>query len=393
MSFQIANIPPVHFGPGKISEIPRICAQFGKKVLWITGANSLKSNGKWAILAEKLNREGLEIIPLIIDSEPSALFVDETCLALRDQGIDVVLGVGGGSVIDGAKAISAMLLQQNSVFDHLEDVGRGIPHNGKKIPFIAVPTTSGTGGEMTKNAVLSKVGPQGYKKSLRHENLIPNAVVIDPELMVTCPTKVTAACGMDAFTQLVESYLSPIASPFTDILALNGMTLLIQNLGLACGQESANLEVRSHIAYASMLSGICLANAGLGIVHGLASPLGGFFAIPHGVVCGTLLGAATEMNIRALQARGGNDSTVALAKYRKIGQLFAGENRSPSESQQLAAFVEQIQSWIEQLQLPRLGNYGIQPGDLGRVVEKTSNRHNPIALTQAEMMEILACRL
>jgi len=277
--FAFARIPSLHFGAGKISELPKAAAAFGTEALLVTGGSSLKASGHLGRIQESLRQAGLRTHSLIIDAEPSTSFIDGTCARLRSLGLQVVIGIGGGSVIDGAKAISAMLPHGNSVLDHLEDVGRNVPHTGVKLPYLAVPTTSGTGGEMTKNAVLSMVGPEGYKKSLRHENLIPDAVIVDPELMVSCPPHITAACGMDAFTQLLEPYLSPIASPLTDALALSGLEKIRDCLIPACTDRGGEIPVRAGMAYASMLSGLVLANAGLGIVHGLASPIGGFF--PH----------------------------------------------------------------------------------------------------------------
>lgn len=388
--FTFSRIPAVHFGAGKLAELPRVAAGFGKEALLITGVASLDHAGRRGSVEAALAKAGLRVHALVIDAEPSTKFIDETCARLRSNGFQVVIGIGGGSVIDGAKAISAMLPHANSVLDHLEDVGRNVAHSGVKIPFVAVPTTSGTGGEMTKNAVISMVGPQGYKKSLRHENLIPDVVIVDPELMVTCPPHITAACGMDAFTQLLEPFLSPIASPLTDAIAFSGLERIRDNLIPACTDRGADLNVRAGMAYASMLSGIALANAGLGIVHGLASPIGGFFPIPHGVVCGTLVASATESNIAALRKRGNNP--LALAKFAKVGVLFGGSGEK-GEAWNCDHLVATLRAWTETLKLPRLGAYGITAGDIHRIAEKTSNRHNPVQLDRDELGELLSRRL
>jgi alcohol dehydrogenase len=394
--FTFARIPPVHFGAGKLSVLPKAAAAFGTEALLITGASSLAHGGRRERVEAGLRAAGIRFHHLVIDAEPSTDFIDGTCARLKDRGFQVVIGIGGGSVIDGAKAISAMLPHSNSVLDHLEDVGRNVAHNGVKIPYVAVPTTSGTGGEMTKNAVISMVGPLGYKKSLRHDNLIPDVVIVDPELMVTCPPHITAACGMDAFTQLLEPYLSPIASPLTDALAFSGLERIRDNLIPACTDRGGDIDVRAGMAYASMLSGVALANAGLGIVHGLASPIGGFFPIPHGVVCGTLVASATESNIAALRKRGGNPG--ALAKFAKVGVLFGSSGSSGSSADKGEAYncdflVETLKAWTETLRLPRLGAYGVQASDLERIVEKTSNRHNPIQLDKDELAALLSRRL
>lgn len=398
--FAFARIPPVHFGAGKISLLPKAVGAFGKEALLVTGASSLDRGGRRERVEEGLRAAGIRFHHLVIDSEPSTDFIDGTCAGLKDRGIQVVIGIGGGSVIDGAKAISAMLPHSNSVLDHLEDVGRNVAHSGVKVPYVAVPTTSGTGGEMTKNAVISMVGPMGYKKSLRHDNLIPDVVIVDPELMATCPPHITAACGMDAFTQLLEPYLSPIASPLTDALALSGMERVRDNLIPACTDRGGDIEVRAGMAYASMLSGMALANAGLGIVHGLASPIGGYFPIPHGVVCGTLVASATESNIAALrlaesgpgEGRPRRGNPGALAKFAKVGILFGG-SPAKSEAYNCDFLVETLNAWTETLRLPRLGVYGVTASDIQRIVEKTGNRQNPIPLDKEELAGLLSRRL
>jgi alcohol dehydrogenase len=392
--FTFARIPTLHFGAGKLAELPKAAACFGNEALLVTGATSLQASGHLDRIHESLRKAGIRFHSLIIDAEPSTRFIDDTCARLRSLGLQVVIGIGGGSVIDGAKAISAMLPQSNSILDHLEDVGRNVAHGGVKLPYVAVPTTSGTGGEMTKNAVISMVGPEGYKKSLRHENLIPDTVIVDPELMLTCPPHITAACGMDAFTQLLEPYLSPIASPLTDALALSGLERIRDHLIPACTGRGGEIPVRAGMAYASMLSGVVLANAGLGIVHGLASPIGGFFPVPHGVVCGTLLASATETNIDALrnQERKGGDGGASLSKYAKVGVLFGGD-AAKGDAWNCDFLVERMRAWTGILKLPRLGAYGITAADFGRIADKTSNRHNPVKLDREEIGALLARRL
>jgi alcohol dehydrogenase len=387
--FSFARIPPIHFGPGKLAELPRIAAPLGREALLVTGAASLKDSGNLDKVHASLKKAGIAFRTIVIDAEPSTRFIDQTCAELRGKGVQLVIGIGGGSVIDGAKAISAMLPHKNSVLDHLEDVGRNVPHSGVKLPYVAVPTTSGTGGEMTKNAVMSMVGPQGYKKSLRHDNLIPDAVIVDPELMVGCPAHITAACGMDAFTQLLEPYLSPAASPLSDALALSGLEKIRDNLIPACTYGSGDLNVRGGMAYASMLSGVVLANAGLGIVHGLASPIGGFFPVPHGVVCGTLVASATESNIAALRRVGG---AAALAKYARVGVLFGGREEE-NERYNCDALIDRLQEWTGALELPRLGTFGVTDADLPRIAQNASNRNNPVKLTRDDICELLRRRL
>jgi alcohol dehydrogenase len=387
--FLSARIPAVYFAPGSLSRVPGLAAHYGRRVLLVRGAQALENTGHLPELRAGCQAHQLQVTEVTVAAEPSTAFIDATRDALRGDRIEVVIGVGGGSVIDAAKALSAMLPHTHSVREHLEDVGTGRPHDGRKLPFIAVPTTSGTGGEMTKNAVLSEVGPQGYKKSLRHDAFIPDAVVVDAALMVSCPREITAACGMDAFTQLLEPYLSPKASPLTDALALSGMAALVPNLVRACGEGSSDLGVRGAVAYGSMLSGVCLANAGLGVVHGLASPLGGYFDIPHGVVCGTLVAEAMALNLAALRGRG---DAKFLTKLAKVAEIFGASPLADSKEQG-DHLVAALREWTRKLELPKLARYGITAADLPRVVAGASNRQNPVALTPDEMIEILARRL
>lgn len=393
--FSFAKVPPIYFGAGKRQLIPAWLQERSlSRLLLVIGGQSLKKTGMLVQIEASLQQVGLTYEIVSCTGEPTATFIDGTCNTYRDSGIQAVVGIGGGSVVDAGKAISAMLPHHNSIVDHLEGVGKGIPHSGKKVPYLAVPTTSGTGSEVTKNAVISEVGPKGFKKSIRHENLIPDGVIVDSDLLVTCPAHVTAACGLDAFTQLIEPYLSPTASPITDALAWSGLTAMGPNLLVACGEGANNLAVREAMAYGSLLSGICLANAGLGIVHGLASPLGGFFPIPHGVVCGTLLATATEANWKALLDR--EPHSPAMAKMAKLGAFLMDESSrelTKAPTYYGEALCQILRDWTQSLQLPRLGDYGVEASDLERIVAKTRNRNNPVQLTQAEIKNLVLERL
>ncbi len=389
-AFTFAPTPQIHFGPGKIAELGKLILPLGSRVLLVTGGTWLRQSGRLAAIEAALQAQGIEHHLLTVSGEPSTGFVDGACANLRHHRIEVVIGIGGGSVIDAAKAVSAMLLQPSPIIDFLEDVGRGLEHDGRKIPCIAIPTTSGTGSEATKNAVITDMGPAGFKKSLRHDHFVPDCVILDPELMVTCPTDITAACGMDAFTQLFEAYLSPKASPLTDALALSGLERLKDNLVGACTDRAQDVATRGEMAYAALLSGVVLANAGLGIVHGLASPLGGKFPIPHGVVCGTLVAAATRINLRAIQRS--QSHAWALKKLSRVGALLSGSGSDDSDFN-CRALLSTLEEWTSTLKLPRLGSYGIQASDLDGILAETKCRNNPVDLTPAEIREILTERL
>ncbi|GAG62668.1 unnamed protein product, partial [marine sediment metagenome] len=358
LPFNFARIPHIIFGPGKLSELFEIIPKFGKNVLFVIGESSLKSSGKWDQIASELTHKSISYTKISIAGEPSPLLIDKSVQKFRSKSIELVIAIGGGSVTDAGKAISAMIHKTDSIKNYLEGIGTKV-HDGNKIPFIAIPTTSGTGSEATKNAVISEVGPDGFKKSLRHDNLIPNVAIIDPELMISCPPSITAMCGMDAFTQLLESYVSSKRNPITNALAFSGLKFMSKNLMKVCSNESGDVKVRSAMAYGSLISGITIANAGLGIVHGLASPIGGFFDIPHGVVCGTLLSEATKMNIKRLQDNKliGRD---VLRNYAQVGALIAGKNYIDEEKidDYCSILTKSLDNWTSQLELDRLGKYG-----------------------------------
>ena len=392
-SFSFARIPYIIFGAGKLNELYNIIPKFGKNVLFIIGGNSLKKSGKWDDITSILENKSINFSSTSISSEPSPSLVDEATAKFRDKRFDLVVGIGGGSVIDAGKAISAMLPKNNSIKNYLEGIGEK-SHDGIKVPYIAIPTTSGTGSEATKNAVISEVGPDGFKKSLRHDNLIPDVAIIDPQLMISCPPSISAACGMDAFTQLLEAYVSSKRNPITDTLAYNGMKYIGENLLLACSTGSSDVNIRAAMAYGSLLSGITLANAGLGIIHGLASPIGGMYKIPHGVVCGTLLSEATKINIEMLQKQE-SGSRKGLKKYAKIGALL--KDKYHLEEGKINEFcsmlIETLEKWTDKLKINRLGKYGITNEDVEKIVEKTSLKNNPVNLSKEYIRNIVINRL
>ena len=320
-SFSFAATPQLHFGVGKISILPSLIKSFGRKILLITGARSFDSSFGPKLL-DQLESNDISLKRYTIDKEPTPSMIDLCIREFYSFKPDVVVAIGGGSVLDAGKAIAAMLPLNLPVKDYLEGVGRKT-HPGIKIPFIAAPTTSGTGSEATKNAVLSETGEGGYKKSLRHNNFVPNAAIIDPELTLSCSRSTTASSGMDAFTQLLESYLSTAANPMTDALAHEGLQRISKSL-MKTFMNGDNLEARTDMALAAYLSGITLANAGLGLVHGFASSIGGYFEIPHGVICSRLMGATNKATIRKLRHEKTNHQ--ALAKYATVGKLFTDAN-------------------------------------------------------------------
>ncbi|MFC1538395.1 iron-containing alcohol dehydrogenase [Candidatus Latescibacterota bacterium] len=389
-TFAFSRIPKIHFGNGNINILDLIISGYGNTVLIVTGASSFESTGKTDAIGKALKKKSVTPYYLKVTGEPSPELIDEAVTRYKDYSIDVVCAIGGGSVVDTGKAVSAMLPGGGSVFDYLEGVGTGKKHDGAKIPFIAVPTTAGTGSEATKNAVLSNIGSDGYKKSLRHDNFVPDIAVIDPELMLSCPQHVTSSTGMDAMTQLMEAYVSTKASPLTDAVAYSGLGYAVDNLIPACTSGAGNIEVRAGMAYAALLSGITLANAGLGTVHGLASVIGGMFDIPHGVVCGTIMGAAVRVTIDRLRQE--KDDLRGLKKYADIGRLIS-KSKDADINRSCDMLIMKLAEWTEMLQIPRLSAYGITETHIDSIVKKTDNKNNPVDLDRDDIRRIIVSRL
>ena len=393
--FAIARLPRIVFGEGTLAELPKEASVFGRSMLIVTGARSFRAGPHWTALLHGLRGAGFDVHDMAVDGEPSPETVDDAVAAFADRGIDVVVGIGGGSALDAAKAIAGLLPHRHSVMRHLEGVGPEEPYRGPSLPLILAPTTAGTGSEATKNAVLSRHGAGAFKKSFRDEELVARVAIVDPALLASCPREVIAANGMDAFTQLLESTVSIKANPFTDALCWSGIEAFAQGFFAAYGggATAAARAGRSRMAYAALLSGICLAQTGLGSVHGLASPLGAQFPIPHGVCCGTLVADATRINIRALRER--QPQSPALMKYARAGALLAGDGRG-ANADAADRLVDLLAEWTERLALPRLSAYGVTEADIPAVLADSrgsSMKTNPVVLTDGEIEELIRARL
>ncbi len=387
-SFLFARTPKIIFGNGKLAELPGLAKSFGGEVLLVTGASSFSNSKHGDYLLNTFEVTGIRSHHINISREPSPEMIDQAVIRYRGVSIQLVIAIGGGSVIDAGKAISAMLNKAELVSEFLEGIGTK-EHSGTKVPFIAVPTTAGTGSEATKNAVISRIGKGGFKRSLRHDNLVPDIAIVDPELTYHCPPEITSASGMDCFTQLVEAYLSDKASSFTDALALEGIRSLTNSLLRACkwGQD---IEARAGMSYAALLSGICLTNAGLGAVHGFASSLGGMYNIPHGIVCGTLMATANTINVRNLRETAPNH--IALTKYAELGRMISAQEGN-SNKYYVDAFLDKLHKWTETLNIARLGKYGVKAEDFDKIVAVTEVKNNPVKLSSDELKEILHARV
>ncbi|MBN2764249.1 MAG: iron-containing alcohol dehydrogenase [Bacteroidales bacterium] len=381
-------MPKIIFGNGKRSELSAVVKTFGNNLLILTGKDSFMKTRYAEELLDDLHRNHITFKTDHIDHEPSPEIVDGLVNKYSGSSIQVIVAVGGGSTIDAGKAVSAMLPLGEPVKEYLEGVGTKI-HPGIKLPFIAMPTTAGTGSETTNNAVLSEIGPDGFKRSLRHAHFIPDVALVDPELTISCSQKQTAISGMDAFTQLLESFFSARNNNLTDAIALEGIIHVKKALKTAVFNGN-DPEARAGMSYAAMLSGITLTNAGLGLVHGFASSIGGLKTIPHGVVCGTLMGVVNRYTVERL-LKAGSGST-ALQKYIRLGKLLSeADGRSDVDYAFLVA--NYIESLVEELKIPVFSDYGLKEPEIIKIAQTTDHKNHPVMFTWQELAEMIRKRL
>lgn len=387
----IKPLPAITIGPGCIDRLLPITESIGTTFLVVTGNNTMQRHRCGPAVEKVLSSIRATLHFARIGHEPTPEDIDSITAAHGDSEIDGVIAIGGGSVVDAGKAVSAMLPSGEPIERFLEGVGDRQP-DGSKLPFVAVPTTAGTGSEASANAVITRPGPDGYKRSLRHDRYIPDIALVDAELMCSCPPELTASCSMDAFTQLVEGFLSTRASAFTDAIAWSGIEAAQRSL-LKAYQSGDDIQARSDMAYAALCSGIVLANAGLGIIHGLAPSLGSTLGIAHGTVCGTLMAAGNELTLKRLCQNGVNrrDTATALAKYRRLEKLFCPAG--PETGNDGRGFIDQLYQLTEKLALPRLSTYGANAQQLERIAGGASNKNNPIPLAKKDITALLLKRL
>ena len=376
-AFSTAN---VLFGPGSRLEMAIRAARLGRRCLLVTGSRPERC----AWLADALGDVMDDVIRVSVGREPEASAMAAHAREARSRGCDVVVAVGGGSVLDAGKALAALATNTRDVFDYLEVIGRGLPLERPPLPLVAAPTTAGTGSEVTANAVLLS-REHGVKVSLRSPDMIPRLAVVDPELTVSLPPRQTAATGRDALTQCVEAFVSHAASPLTDPLCRDGITRAARSLRRAFG-DGADLAARSDMALASLFSGMALANARLGAVHGFAAPLGAALGAAHGEICAALLPHVMEANIRAL--RGLGPGHPALARYDEAARLLTGDPAATAVDG--VRFVEGL---CADLGIRGLDALGLEEGAVRGVAEKaadaSSMKGNPAALERAELEAIL----
>jgi alcohol dehydrogenase class IV len=389
--FQISRLPVLYIESGSLRKLQSILNEPEiKYALIITGSESLKNSAHWRMLTGILENLSLDTVFFSIAGEPSPDDVDGITGTLKDRKPDIIIAVGGGSVIDSGKAVSAMLVSDGSVQDYLEGVGSRKP-SGKKLPFIAVPTTAGTGSEATKNAVISRRGKGGFKKSLRHDNYVPDIAIIDPELHLSCPPRVSSASGLDALSQLIEAYVSTGANPFTDALAESGLAAVGRSFLRVVEQGDKDIDARMEMAYAAYLSGICLANAGLGLVHGIAGPAGAVYPLPHGAACAAFLFQSCSKTIEYLKS-GGQEGAAALARYSRAGMLLGGKEHAERE-EGLDMLMKTLSRFLKQAELPSLTEYGLTNEGADELAGMSVLKNHPADFDRETIRKIIVSSL
>lgn len=378
--FEFVTAGQIIFGAGTLPQIGPAAAKLGSKAMLATGMHAEGTDR----LIEILYAHGVACEQFRVPGEPSVPLVIQGVAAVKEAGCDLVIGFGGGSALDAGKAIAALATNPGSPLDYLEVVGAGKPIERPPLPFLAIPTTAGTGSEVTRNAVLS-VPEKQTKVSLRSPMMLARTALVDPELTYSLPPKITAATGMDALAQVIEPYVSRRANLLTDLYCWEGITRAARALPRVYKDGQDN-QARHDMAFASLMGGLSLANAGLGAVHGFAGPLGGVFEAPHGAVCAALLPAVVAINARALAER--EPDNPALHRYLEIAWMVTGEPRAGIAG--LTRWLEELKTTLE---IPGLRAYGMLPTHFERIVEMSagasSMKANPLTLTREEMIEIL----
>ena len=380
MRFEFATAARIIFGHGSIQEVAPLAAVTGSCAFVVTGRTGARAEQ----LLEQLKKQGIRSVTFNVPGEPTVAMAKAGVKQAREAKSDLVIAIGGGSVLDTGKAIAAMLTNSGELEDYLEVVGRGKPLSRSPVPNIAIPTTAGTGAEVTRNAVLG-LPEYGVKVSMRSPMMLPRVAVVDPVLTHSMPPSVTASTGLDALTQLMEAYVTDKANPLTDCICREGVKRVGRSLRGAY-EDGSNRAAREDMALASLFSGLALANAKLGAVHGIAGQLGGMISAPHGAICARLLPYVMQENVQALQRR--EADSPALARYDEIARLLTG-----TATARAVDGIAWVQGLCEAFNVPPLAEFGLKEQDFPTVVAKaqksSSMKGNPVALTDHELMEIL----
>jgi alcohol dehydrogenase class IV len=376
MNFEFATAARIAFGFGQHQHIGTWAAELGTRALVVTGSQPERA----AKLIELLYAANLATATFAVAGEPTMDDARRGTAAARAFNADLVIGAGGGAVMDAAKAIAALTANGGDPLDYVEVIGKNQPLTKPSLPVIALPTTAGTGSEVTRNAVLASPEHK-VKVSMRSPSMLPRLALVDPMLTYSAPQAVTAASGIDALTQLIEPFVSNAATPFTDGLCREGLP---RATALGRAYHTGDPDARERMALASLFGGLALANARLGAAHGIAGPLGGMFPVPHGVACGRLLPGVMAANVRALRER--DDHNPALRRYAEIARILTGKDDTGSG-------VDYVRDLVEEIRLPRLRAYGVTPDAFAEIADKASRassmKGNPIMLTQSEIVGII----
>jgi alcohol dehydrogenase class IV len=383
MRFEFATSNRILFGVGISSEVPSLSALLGKRTFLIT--DSLERS---KTLSENLSALNLSVELFLVKKEPD---LDSVLMATRNMqefGCQSVIGFGGGSALDTGKAAAALISNPGDPLTYLEVVGSGRPLLNPSVPYIAIPTTAGTGSEVTRNAVIS-LPEKRIKVSLRSPYMLPRIAVIDPELTYSLPASFTASTGLDALTQLIEPFVCNSPTPLTDAICRDGIVRAARSLYKAC-ENGQDANAREDMALASLFGGLALANARLGAVHGMANPIGGFSRAPHGAVCARLLPLVIKTNLHALRTR--LPTSPAIARYTEVARLLTGDTAASADDA-----VDWVRKLCVSLDIQSLNEYGLNPDDLPAVVAQSqkanSMKGNPVSLTDIELLTILETAL
>lgn len=380
MNFQFATSRRIIFGPGKLSESGALARELGQRALVVTGRTPSRAEP----LLDRLAAHDIPAVVYTTPPEPTTIIAQEGAAQAQDAGCDLVISFGGGSAIDTAKAIAALMTNDGALLDYLEVIGQGKALDHPAAPHIAIPTTAGTGSEVTRNAVLASPEHR-VKVSLRSAGMIPTVALIDPLLTHSVPPEVTAYTGLDALAQVIEPYVSRRANPLTDAICREGIRRAAGALRRAY-HEPDNAAARENMALVSLFGGLALANAGLGAAHGFAGPFGGMFDAPHGAVVAALLPYVMAVNVQVLQAR--EPDSPVLHRYDDVGRLLTGNAAAKASDA-----VDWIAALCDELALPALGAYGLTAGHFATLIDKaqqsSSMKGNPIALSDDELRRIL----
>jgi alcohol dehydrogenase class IV len=380
MRFEFATDARIIFGPGTASQAGSIASGLGICACLVTGSSLERAR----FLIEQLDEQKIEYVTFSVTGEPTTIIVRQGIETARKAECDFVISIGGGSVLDTGKAIAVMLANHGELEDYLEVVGKGKPLVNRAASHIAIPTTAGTGAEVTRNSVLG-VTEKKVKVSMRSALMLPSVAIVDPTLTYTMSPSVTAFTGLDALTQLIEAYVSIKSNPLTDGICREGITAAGRSL-LKAYKEGNDASARQDMSLAGLFGGLALANAGLGAVHGFAGPLGGMISVPHGAICAALLPGVMDVNVRALQKR--NPDSKSLERYNLIAQILTDKLDAQAEYA-----VELIQKMCKSMQIPSLEKLGLKKDDFPAAIDKakksSSMKGNPIQLEDGELAEIL----